>query len=315
MKFCDYLLFFVLLVSLVGCGPGERATDDLSARQIRVVATTGMIADAVREVGGERVEVTAMMGPGVDPHLYRATAGDVSRMRRADIIFYNGLHLEGRLGELFEQMERRGIPILAIARAVDAQALIVSADFPGNYDPHIWFDVSLWQHTVSLVAEALSGMDPGHTDLYQANAERYTAELTELHEYVRDQARRVPEERRVLVTAHDAFGYFGRAYGFEVRGLQGISTAAEAGTADVQNLAAFIAERRIPAIFVETSVSPRHIEAVRAAVRARGFDVRIGGDLYSDAMGSPGSGADNYIGMVRHNIDTIVSSLLETGRE
>jgi manganese/zinc/iron transport system substrate-binding protein len=304
------LLGALLLAFAAGCGSSPAGDDqDLTNRSIRVVATTGMIGDLVSRIGGDRVEVTTLMGPGVDPHLYRATAGDVSRMRRADLIVYNGLHLEGRMADLFEQMQGRGVRTLPVAAALGRDAMIVSEEFAGNYDPHIWFDVSLWMQTAPFVADALAGMDPAHAEYYARNAEAYAEELQNLHQYVLDRAYELEEARRILVTAHDAFGYFGRVYGFEVRGLQGISTATEAGTADVQALAQFIAYQRIPSIFVETSVSSRHIEAVRAAVRARGFDVEIGGELYSDALGSPGSGADSYIGMVRHNINTIVEGL------
>jgi len=305
-----YGFWLILLLLVPACGPAaDQEGDDLSARRIRVVATTGMIGDLVAHIGADRVEVITLMGPGVDPHLYRATAGDVNRMRRADLIAYNGLHLEGRMADLFEQMQGRDIRTIAVAGAIEPADLIVSAEFPGNYDPHIWFDVSLWMRTIPYVAEALGSMDPTHADLYRQNAEAYRAELTELHDYVLGRAAELDQEQRILVTAHDAFGYFGEAYGFDVRGLQGISTATEAGTADVQSLAEFIATERIPSIFVETSVSARHIEAVRAAVRARGFDVQIGGELYSDALGSPGSGAETYAGMVRHNIDTIIEGL------
>lgn len=201
-------------------------------------------------------------------------------------------------------------PTVAVAEAIDPARLLSPATYEGAYDPHVWFDVALWSEVVEPVRDALSGIDPAHADTYARNAELYLAELRDLDAYVRARAAEVPAERRVLVTAHDAFHYFGIAYGFEVRGLQGISTASEAGTADVQQLAELIAERRIPAIFVESSVPRRTIEAVRAAVRARGFDVVIGGELYSDALGAPDGPAGSYVGMVRHNIDTIVDALL-----
>lgn len=283
---------------------------DLSARKIRAVATTGMIHDLVRRVGGERLDLHGLMGPGVDPHLYKASEGDVALMARADIIFYNGLHLEAKMAEVFEKM-RGNVRTVAVSRDIDPARLLRPAGFQGAFDPHIWFDVSLWMQALKTVEEALTELDPVHGELYRQNAAEYARELEELEAYVRREASRVPPERRVLVTAHDAFNYFGRAYGFEVRGLQGISTAAEAGTADIQELARFIVERRIPAIFLETSVSSRSIEALQAAVRARGFEVRIGGELFSDALGSPGTPQGEYTGMVRHNIDTIVGALLE----
>jgi manganese/zinc/iron transport system substrate-binding protein len=295
---------------LTACGqPSSGAQADLSQRPIRVVTTIGMITDIVQVVGGERVQVTGLMGPGVDPHLYKASEGDVIRMAEADLVFYNGLHLEAKLAEVLEKMEGR-IKTVAVTDDIDRSALLAPPEFEGAYDPHVWFDVTLWIKAVEQVRDTLIEMDPEHADLYHANAENYLTELNELHDYLKAQAERVPREQRVLITAHDAFNYFGRAYDFEVRGLQGISTASEAGTADVQALAEFIAERKIPAVFVESSVSPRTIEAVQAAVRAKGFQVEIGGELFSDAMGNPGTPEGTYTGMVRHNIDTIVSSLL-----
>jgi manganese/zinc/iron transport system substrate-binding protein len=295
---------------LTACGqPASGAQADLSQRPIRVVTTIGMITDIVQVVGGERVQVTGLMGPGVDPHLYKASEGDVIRMAEADLVFYNGLHLEAKVAEVLEKMEGR-IKTVAVTDDIDRSALLAPPEFEGAYDPHVWFDVTLWMKAVEEVRDTLIEVDPEHADLYHANADNYLTELNELHGYVKAQAERVPPEQRVLITAHDAFNYFGQAYDFEVRGLQGISTASEAGTADVQALAEFINERKIPAVFVESSVSPRTIEAVQAAVRAKGFQVEIGGELFSDAMGNPGTPEGTYTGMVRHNIDTIVSSLL-----
>lgn len=302
-----------LAAATAACGGPGGASGDLSGRPVRAVATTSIVADAVRQVGGDRVEVTGLMGPGVDPHLYRASEGDVRRMSGADVVFYNGLHLEGRMSDLFREMAARGVRTVAVAEAIDTARLLRPPEFEGAFDPHVWMDVSLWRVAVERIAEALAELDPEHADGYRARAAAYGARLDTLDAYVRARASEVPEAVRVLVTAHDAFNYFGRAYGFRVRGLQGISTVAEAGTADVQELARFVAENRIPALFVETSVSPRSIEAVRAAVRARGFEVRIGGDLYSDALGGAGSGAETYEGMIRHNVDTIVAAL--TGGE
>jgi manganese/zinc/iron transport system substrate-binding protein len=202
------------------------------------------------------------------------------------------------------------VQTVAVSNQVDPFRLLAHPEYEGAYDPHIWFDVTMWMSAVEVVRDTLIEMDPGHAATYRANAEGYLAELAQLHDYVNSQAQRVPQEKRVVITAHDAFKYFGQAYGFEVRGLQGISTATEAGTGDVQQLAEFIAERQIPAVFVESSVPPRYIEAVQAAVRARGFEVQIGGELFSDAMGSTGTPEGTYTGMVRHNIDTIVEALL-----
>ncbi len=279
-----------------------------AGRKISVVATTGMIADAAKNIGRDLVTVTGLMGPGVDPHLYKAREGDVTRMAGADIILYNGLHLEGKMGEILEQMERR-VKTAAVTDGIDRSLLISPPEYEGAYDPHIWFNVSLWMAVTEYIRDTLVEFDPDHASAYRANAEEYLRELSALHEYVKEKASTLSEDRRVIVTAHDAFNYFGRAYGFEVRGLQGISTASEAGTADVQALADFIVRRRIPAVFVETSVPERYIEALQAAVKSRGFDVEIGGHLYSDALGGPDTDADTYISMVRHNIDTIVPAL------
>jgi manganese/zinc/iron transport system substrate-binding protein len=303
------LAILVGIVLLAGCGPIEppRARV-LDGETIRVVTTIGMITDAVEHVGGSRVEVEGLMGPGIDPHLYKASEGDLRRLERADVIFFGGLHLEAKMADVLERIQERRAT-QAVTDAIPRSKLLSPAQFKGQHDPHVWFDVRLWQLAVEQIRDTLSTLDPGSAGLYRQNAAAYLAELGELDAYVRQQAMRVPKERRVIITAHDAFNYFGRAYGFEVRGLQGISTAAEAGAGDVQGLARFIADRRIPAIFVESSVSPRTIEAVREAVRARGFDVEIGGSLYSDAMGSPGTPDGTYVGMVRHNIDTIVEGL------
>lgn len=298
------------LALAAGCGPIEPvAVRSLDGQTIRVVATIGMITNAVERVGGSRVEVEGLMGPGIDPHLYKASEGDLRRLERADVIFYGGLHLEAKMADVFERIsERRATK--AVTDAIPKSGLLRPSGFAGAYDPHVWFDVRLWMLAVEEIRDTLAELDPGSAELYRRNAAEYLAELEELDRYVRAQSQRVPEERRVIITAHDAFNYFGRAYGFEVRGLQGISTAAEAGAGDVQGLAEFIAERRLPAIFVESSVSSRTIEAVREAVRSRGLDVEIGGSLYSDAMGDEGTPDGTYVGMVRHNVNTIVEGLL-----
>ncbi|MDF2749917.1 MAG: periplasmic solute binding protein [Gaiellaceae bacterium] len=295
---------------LAGCGPVSTTTVRIPTDEpIAVVTTIGMIADAVERVGGERVSVDGLMGPGIDPHLYKASEGDLRRLERADLILYAGLHLEAKMADVLERIaDQRATQ--AVTETIPRSQLLSPAQFQGQYDPHVWFDVRLWMRTVEQIRDTLTELDPGSRQLYRANAAAYLAELEELDRYVREQVARVPPERRVVITAHDAFGYFGEAYGFDVRGLQGISTASEAGAGDVQELAEFIAERRIPALFVESSVSPRTISAVREAVRSRGFDVEVGGSLFSDAMGDEGTPEGTYIGMVRHNVDTIVAGLL-----
>jgi len=277
---------------------------------INVVATTGMVADLVKNIGGERVAVLALMGAGVDPHLYKAGEGDVARMSKADIIFYNGLHLEGKMSEVLEKISGK-VLTAAVADGIDRSLLLSPPAFEGNYDPHIWFNVEFWMKAAEHARNVLIKFDPEYADSYSKNCESYLAELRALDEYVKERSAAVAADKRVLITAHDAFNYFGRAYGFEVRGLQGVSTVAEAGAADVRSLAAFIVKRKIPAIFIETSVPTRYVDALKAAVDAKGFNVKIGGSLYSDALGAPGTPEGAYVGMVRKNIDTIVAALME----
>jgi manganese/zinc/iron transport system substrate-binding protein len=298
--------YWAVLLLLAGCAPPEPAE---SQGRLTVVTTIGMIRDVVENVGGGHVAVTGLMGPGVDPHLYKASEGDVRRLFRADVIFYGGLHLEARMGEVLEEMGGR-TRVVAVTDAIPRERLLSPPEFEGAHDPHVWFDVSMWAMTIDTIASTLAAADPSHAADYRRNAAAYRARLDSLDAYVRAQAARVPPGQRVLVTAHDAFNYFGRAYGFQVRGLQGISTASEAGTADVQALAGFIARRRIPAVFVESSIPRRTIEAVQEAVNDQGWDVQIGGSLFSDAMGNPGTPEGTYEGMVRHNIDTLVGALL-----
>ena len=290
-----------------------RCRGNVRDRNVQVVATTSMIADLAREIGGDRVEVEGLMGPGVDPHLYRPRESDVARLVGADLVLYNGLELEGKMGEVLEQVEGRGIVAEPVAEAVDEGRLLRPPEFEGAFDPHLWMDVSLWKQVAQATADALTALDPTHAEVYAQNAEAYLQRLDALDAYVRQRVAELPEERRVLVTAHDAFNYFGRAYGFEVRGLQGLSTATEAGAADVSALAQFVAERGIPAMFVETSVSDRSIRAVREAVRARGAEVEIGGNLFSDALGTAGTPEGTYEGMIRHNVDTVVGALAGEG--
>lgn len=306
-----FLSFLSFLAAACTSNPGSLAATGADGQpKLRAVTTTGMITDLVERVGGDRVQVTGLMGPGIDPHLFKASAGNVQAMERADVIFYNGLHLEAGITNVLERMgdQRK---VVAVASAIDPSLLKTPQDYAGAYDPHIWFDVSLWMEAVEKVRDTLVEMDPEGAALFTENAEAYLAELDQLHQYVMEQAGRVPAEQRVLITAHDAFSYFGSAYGFEVRGLQGISTSSEAGTADIQELANFIVERRIPAVFIETSVPRRNIEAVQAAVQAKGYQVRVGGELFSDALGDPGTPEGSYTGMVRHNIDAIVQALLD----
>jgi len=306
------LVLFVALTLLAGCGGGGEVPADGARRAgdgpLRLVATTGIVGDVAREVGGEHAEVESLMGPGVDPHLYKASESDVRRLAEADLILYNGLHLEGKMGDILVKMARQR-PVIAVTEQAPPERLREPPEFLGQYDPHLWFDVGLWASSAEVVAEELAGLDPEHAADYRANAARYRAELEELDRWVAEQIASIPAERRVLVTAHDAFGYFGQRYGIEVVGLQGISTLAEAGLQDVERVVDLVVERGVPAIFVESSVPRRSIEAVQAAVRARGREVAIGGQLYSDALGAAGTPAGSYVGMVRENVETIVGAL------
>ena len=298
------LLMFSMIVSLVPA-PSASAQSD----PIKVVTTIGMIADAVRNIGGDRVEVNALMGPGIDPHLYKPTAGDVGLLNDADIIFYGGLELEGRMTDTLVKIARSGKPTVPVTENVDPELLREPPEFAGKYDPHVWFSVPLWISVVETVGQELSNLSPDDAATFQANTEAYVAQLNELDTWIREQVELVPEDQRVLITAHDAFGYFGDEYGFEVHGIQGVSTASEASASDIQELAAFIAERQIRAIFVESSVPPATIEAVQAAARSRGWDVAVGEPLFSDAMGEDGTPEGTYVGMVTHNVNAIVSAL------
>lgn len=303
-----FSLVLVVLVFLGACAP-SRASVFVDDGRLRVVATTGMIADAVRQVGGDAVQVVALMGPGVDPHLYKASEGDVHRILSADVIFYNGLHLEARMVDIFEQMNKY-TPTVAVGEAVPRELLLASPQYPDQPDPHIWMDVQLWRYVVERIRDTLVDVDSAQAETYRTRADAYLQRLDALDAYIRARAKEVPPEQRVLVTAHDAFQYFGRAYGFEVFAPQGISTASEAGIADIRRTIDLVVSRRIRAIFVESSVPPDVIEAIVSGAQARGHTVVIGGELFSDSLGDPDTPAGTYEGMMKHNIDTIVDGLL-----
>ena len=302
-------LLALLLLLIAACSPSKPSSES-GNRKIHVVTTVGMLADAVQNLGADHVEVTGLMGPGVDPHLYRASEGDMRRLAGADLIVYGGLHLEAKLAEVLHELGSRK-PTLGVGETLNPTRLIsAQAGQGGSHDPHIWFDVALWAEAVSSITDRLIALAPQHRTDFETRRTTYLQSLHELDTEVRNQLARIPAERRVLVTAHDAFRYFGRAYSVEVRGLQGISTVSEAGTRDVQELSHFIVERRIPAIFVESSVPPKAIEALQEAVRAQGYEVTIGDALFSDAMGNPGTAEGTYIGMVRHNVRALSRALL-----
>ncbi|UHD47119.1 zinc ABC transporter substrate-binding protein [Aureimonas altamirensis] len=292
-----------IVALLVAVGGPARAAEPL-----HIVATTGMIADAVTQVGGDRVEVVALMGPGVDPHLYRPTASDIARMARADAVFYHGLNLEAQLREFLERLGSR-VPVVALADGLPHDRLHENPDYANQFDPHVWMDPRLWRGVVIEAADALSRLDPAGAEIYAANADAYLAEVDALADYGDRVLSSVPEGARVLVTAHDAFGYFGAAHGFEVLGIQGISTNSEAGVRQIESLVDTLVSRDIGAIFIESSVSDRNVRALIEGAAARGHTVKIGGELYSDAMGTPGTYEGTYIGMIDHNVTIITDAL------
>jgi manganese/zinc/iron transport system substrate-binding protein len=303
----------LLLVS--GCnGSSAQTSPPGSAAQARtgryqIVTTTGMVTDLVRAVAGEHARITPLMGPGVDPHLYKPTRGDVVRLYDADIVVYSGLMLEGRMQETFVQLARSGKPVFAVTEGLDSSKLREPPEFAGHYDPHVWMDVSLWSQCLEKVVSELAVFDPAHAADYRNNAAAYRESLQGLDEYVRRVIGSIPIDKRVLVTAHDAFGYFGQAYGIEVRSVQGVTTESEAGVQDVNRLVDFLVERRIPAIFVESSVNSKNIEAVQEGCKARGVQVAIGGELFSDALGPAGGYTGTYVGMIDANATRIARAL------
>lgn len=283
------------------------------AEKLPVVATTSMLADLVRSVGGERVEVQGLMGPGVDPHLYKATAGDVAKLQRGKVIFYHGLMLEGQMSELFDRLAKTGRPVVAVCAAIPSARLLHPEGAAGHPDPHVWGDAELWSLCVDPVVKALSAADPEGAAEYAARGETEKATLKKLHAWAIERAKTVPEARRILITSHDAFNYLGRAYGFQVVGVQGISTVTESSLADIVQIIDFIKKKGIPAVFVESSVPKAAIERI-----SKDSGAKVGGELFSDALGAPGQmetmAGETYdqgtvVGMLKHNINTIVEAL------
>lgn len=297
-------IMIVVLLGLLTAVPGALANSKLN-----VVVTTNIVADTVRNVVGDAADVVSLMGPGVDPHLYNATQGDLRSLSRADVIFYNGLNLEGKMGNILAQMGRR-IPTFAVTEYMTEDMLLFDSEW-GTVDPHTWFDIPLWIKAVERVRDAMSEVDPQNAAIYAANAARFIQELEELHAEVEAKIATIPPESRVLVTAHDAFSYLGERYGLEVVALQGMSTDSEYGLADVRALVRLLVERDIHAIFPETSVSSHGVQAVIEGAAAQGHTVRLGGELFSDALGAEGTPGGTFVGMVRHNVDTMVAALTQ----
>lgn len=300
----QFILLVLFSVSLVGC-KDTRPKDG----KFHIVTTTSMITDLVQNIGGDKVAVQGLMGAGVDPHLYKASEGDVSKLSNANMIIYSGLHLEGKLVEVFEKMKRQKIKTIAVSDALDKKELIGSTLFASNYDPHIWFDVKNWEQITIYVEKQLSEALPEHKEYFKANAAIYLEKLKVLKQEIEAEIATLPEDKRRLVTAHDAFNYFGKAYKFDVVGLQGLSTATEAGVQDVQKTATYIIDHKVKAVFIESSVPRRTVEALQAAVNSKNHEVVIGGTLFSDALGNPGTPEGTYIGMFKFNVHTIVNAL------
>lgn len=303
-----YILGLLSTGLLLGACSADEAQDNIDlADGIQVVATTTHITDLVEIIGGEHVDVEGLMGPGVDPHEYQADTSDIEALNGAEVVAYNGLHLEAMMEDPLENIEESGTPSIKVEDAVDEEQIILTEQ--NEPDPHVWFDIEIWADTADHFAQSLGEIDTENAEYYQNNADAFKEELKSLKDYGEKRVQEIPEEQRVLVTAHDAFSYFGEEFDFEVLGIQGINTQTEAGTQDISNLADTIADKEIDAVFVESSVSSRNIEALIQAVESRGHNIELGGELYSDALGTDEEGAGTYIDMYQSNIDTIVDAL------
>jgi manganese/zinc/iron transport system substrate-binding protein len=301
--------YILLLITLLFFSCKKEISIDLSKRKLNVVTTTSQITDLVKELAGDNVIIEGLMGAGVDPHLYKASEGDVTKFYNADVILYSGLHLEGKLEDVFEKMRHQGKKTIAVSDAIIKVELISSADFASSYDPHFWFSIPKWKKAAQYVALKLSELDPKNAQIYSDNSSKYIKKLTTLENKNEILLRNLPKEKRILVTAHDAFAYFGKNYDFKVVSLQGLSTATEAGVQDVQRISNFIINNSVKAIFIESSVPVRTVKALQAAVLSKGHQVKIGGTLYSDALGNPDTPEGTYIGMYEYNLKTITNSL------
>ncbi|WP_370086714.1 metal ABC transporter solute-binding protein, Zn/Mn family [Ekhidna sp.] len=301
----SYLISILVVAALAfGC---SNAKDDEKTKP-HIVATTGMLYDAVINIAQDKVTAEAIMGPGVDPHLYKATQGDLAKLNKADLIVYNGILLEGKMGEILGKLGRQK-PVVAAAESIPKEMLKSAVGYQDAYDPHVWFDVRRWKYAVKSISHALITLDSANQHFYEANTREYFQRLDSLDAYIKNRIAEIPEDHRILVTAHDAFVYFGDAYGMRVEGLQGISTVADFGLKDIADIIDLIIENNIKAIFVETSVSEKSINAVVTGCKEKGHAVRIGGYLYSDAMGEFGTEEGTYIGMFKKNVETIVEAL------
>lgn len=306
------VFLFFLVVGLVGCNEDQDRVDQVQTSQndkLVIVTTCGMVTDIVREICGEHAHVNGMMGPTSDPHLFTPKREHTNQLLKADVVFYSGLLLEGRMTDTFTQISRRNIPVYAVTEQLDKSLLHAPPEFEGHWDPHVWMNVAYWRQCSEYVAHCMSEVDPAHQSDYEANSKRLSVKLEALDEYVRKSLMTVPEKQRVLVTAHDAFGYFGEAYGVTVKAIQGISTESAAGVADINELVEYLVENQVKAVFVESTVSANNIKALREGAAAKGWNVEIGGELFSDAMGLEGTYEGTYIGMIDHNVTMITRAL------
>ena len=300
---------------MAGCGEGSGDSDTetggeaTGGAKFKIVTTTGMVTDIVEVVAGDRGEVTGLVGEGVDPHLFTAGTDDVKKLLSADIVFFSGLLLEGKITGDLEKVREKGKPVIEVTTVIDESYLRSPPEFEGHPDPHVWMDVAAWSKCVAVVTKAMIDLDPENKAEYEKNAAGYVQKLAELDTYVKERVATIPESQRYLITAHDAFGYFAKAYGIKVKAIQGISTDSEAGIADINSLIDFIVENKVPSIFVESSVSDKNIKAVIEGCEAKGHKLEIGGELFSDAMGPPGTYEGTYIGMMDHNATTVARAL------
>lgn len=303
-----FILGVCIALVLIGCSTttSEQNNEDSTKETIQVVTTIAQIGEPMQIIGGNRVEVTSLMGPGVDPHLYQATQGDITTLQNADIIFYNGLHLEGNLGEIFDKLNETK-PVFAIGDSIDESRLL--KDEEGAIDPHIWFDLEIWEDALESATENLKEFSPDDASYFEENKQDYFSKIDELKAEAIEKMASIPVEQRVLVTAHDAFGYFGRMYDIEVVGLQGLSTEDEVGISDIQSTVDLLHEKKVPSVFVESSINQNSIKAVIEGAAKKGMDVSLGGELFSDAMGQAGTEEGTYLGMYRHNVKTIYDGL------
>jgi manganese/zinc/iron transport system substrate-binding protein len=295
------------LISLAGCS--KQSANTPAAAQLKVVTTTTMVTDLVKQIGGDRVQVEGLMGPGVDPHLYKPSASDISRLQRGDVIFYSGLVLEGKMQDVFAKMARTKKYVYAVTEGIPLDRLLEPPEFAGHYDPHVWFDVTLWAQCLDVVAKGLTEATPANKDYFEKRLQEAQQRMKALHEWAKQRAAELPKEKRILITSHDAFNYFGRAYDFKVVGLQGISTVEEANLAAMVHMVEFIKTHQVKAVFVESSVPHHAIQRISEDAK-----VKVGGELFSDAMGTPaqienGYDLGTYEGMIKHNLNTIVDNL------